>query len=268
MFRLHRITQSLALSREPLPGALAPLDRAGIRLRPGQVTIVAAQPNDGKSALALTWALQLCRRHGKRTLYFSADTDESDTLRRAAAAVTGHPQSYVESLIQSNWGYLQKSLASLNGGVAFSFETDPTYNDIYQETIAFWEMWGAYPDLIVIDNLMDVVGDNEDEYGSMRDTTKAAKRLARKTGSHVMLLAHCREGQRSDHPPSRSELTGKVSMKPELVLTLLLDDEDQILKVAVVKGRSMSKDPSGRTFTQMRVDLERMQFFGLDWSSA
>lgn len=267
MFRLHRISQALALSREPLPGALAPLERAGIKLRPGQVTIIAAQPNDGKSALALVWALRLCQEHERRTLYFSADTDESDTLRRAAAAITGYPQPYIESLIQSGWGYVQKALAGLNGGVVFSFETDPTYQDIYQETIAFWELWGTYPDLIVIDNLMDVVGDNDDEYGSMRDTTKAAKRLARKTGSHVMLLAHCREEGRANHPPSRRELTGKVSMKPELVITLLLDDEAQVMKVAVVKGRSMVKDPSGETYTSMRVDLERMAFYGLDWSA-
>ena len=268
MYRLHRLTQALVQSREPLPGALAPLENAGIRLRPGQVTIVAAQPNDGKSALALAWALKLCQQHGKRTLYFSADTDESDTLRRAAAGITGYPQSYIESLIQSGWGYIQKALAGLHGGVVFSFETDPTYQDLNQETVAFWELWGTYPDLIVIDNLMDVVGDNDNEYGAMRDTTKAAKRLARQTGAHVMLLAHCREEDRKDHPPSRRELTGKVSMKPELVITLLLDDEAQILKVAVVKGRSMAKDPSGRTYTQMRVDLERMQFKGMDWSAA
>lgn len=268
MFRLHRITQSLALSREPLPGVLAPLENAGIRLRPGQVTIVAAQPNDGKSALGLVWAIKLFQKHGRRSLVFSADTDEGDTLRRAAAAITGYPQSYVESLVASGWDYINQALASLHGGVTFSFETDPTYQDLYQETIAFWELWGTYPDLIVIDNVMDVVGENDDEYGSMRDTTKAAKRLARKTGAHVMLLAHCTEHQRSDHPPSRSEVTGKISMKPENVLTLLYDDPNQIMKVAVVKGRSMPKDPSGQTYTSMRADLDRCQFFSLGWEPA
>lgn len=262
MFRLHRINPR-ENAREPLPDVLG-LAKHGVQVRRGQVTLIAAQPNDGKSLLTLWMSLQWATL-GIRTLYFSADTDEETTLRRAAATVTGKEQSYIEQLMREGWDVIATALADLNGRVSFDFETDPSYQHIYEELVAYYECWGDYPQVVVIDNLMDCVGDNDDEYGSMRDTTKALKRFARLTGAAFIVLHHCNEtDKRENHPPARREITGKVAQKPEMIWTVMLDGNRMM--IAIVKNRSGPKDPKGLTFHTLIVDFERVQFYGPNYT--
>lgn len=258
MFRLHRINPR-ENAREPLPDVLG-LAKAGIVVRRGQVTMISAQPNDGKSLLTLWMCLQWALL-GIRSLYFSADTDEETSLRRAAATITGKTQNMIEQRMREGWDEIQASLADLNGGVAFDFETDPSYQHIHEELVAYFELWGDYPQIVVVDNLMDVAGDNDDEYGGMRDTTRAMKRFARMTGCAVILLHHCNESEkRENHPPARREITGKVAQKPEMILTVQLDGT--LMRVACVKNRSGPKDPKGIIHHVLMVDFERVQFYG------
>jgi hypothetical protein len=206
--------------------------------------------------MSLQWATL-----GLRTLYFSADTDEETTLRRAAATVTGKEQTQIEGLMREGWDVIATALADLNGGVVFDFETDPTYQHIFEELVAYWECWGSYPEIVVVDNLMDCASEGEDEYKAMRDTTKAMKRFARLTGCAVILLHHCNEtDKRENHPPARREITGKVAQKPEMILTVQLDGDRML--IACVKNRSGPKDPKGLTYWTLKVDFERVQFYG------
>lgn len=258
MFRLHRINPR-ENAREPLPDVLG-LAKHGIVVRRGQVTMISAQPNDGKSLLTLWMCLQWALL-GIRSLYFSADTDEETSLRRAAATITGKTQNMIEQRMREGWDEIQGSLADLNGGVAFDFETDPSYQHIFEELVAYFELWGDYPQIVVVDNLMDVAGDNDDEYGGMRDTTRAMKRFARVTGCAVILLHHCNESEkRENHPPARREITGKVAQKPEMILTCQLDGT--LMRIACVKNRSGPKDPKGIIHHVLVVDFERVQFYG------
>lgn len=245
-------------AQEPLPDLIG-LGRFGAEFRKGQTALIAAQPNHGKSVLAL-WLGVNWAKMGLRVLYFSADTDEYTTWKRAAATATGQPQSSVDHMTRAQIG---AALSPLGGRLAFSFDTDPTYDNITEEVIAFYELWGAYPDAVIIDNLMDVVGDNEDEFRALKDHTRAFKRLARATGSSVIMLHHCNEDGRADdsHPPARSDITGKVSQKPELVLTLLYQDRDQLFLVASVKNRDGDKDKGGKLYLTLRSDFSRMQFY-------
>lgn len=264
MQRLQRISQRKLAARDPLPDLIGLGSRFGAMFRRGQTAMLAADPNNGKSPLAL-WHCVHWARMGLRILYFSADTDEYTTWKRAASAVTGQSKQTVELMPKSQ---VSTALASLGGRLAFSFETDPTYTHLHDEVVAFFELWGTYPDVIVIDNLMDVIGENEDEYSGMRDHTRAFKRLARATDSLVWILHHCNEEdtskQKGDpHPPARGRITGKVSQKAELVLTIRYDGPNRLMSVAVVKCRDGEADDSGRTFLQLRSDPDRMQFFDL-----
>lgn len=228
-----------------------------MQFRRGQTVLLAAEPNQGKSAVALWLAVHWAQR-GLRILYFSADSDEYTTWRRATATVTGQPQSHVDHLKAHVAG---TALASLEGRVSFDFETDPTYQHITEETVAFYELWGTYPDVIVIDNLMDVIGENEDEFAALIDHTRALKRLARGTNSMVLMLHHCNEkggDRQSNHPPARGDITGKVSKKPEAVITLNIP-EPGLMQLAPVKNREGFQDKSGNTSLTVRFDIDRMQ---------
>ena len=76
--RAWKGTQSKAV---PLPDAWRSLAAKQIKFRRGQVCMVAAQPNAGKSMFALIYAIKT----KVPTLFFSADTDTTTVAIRAAA---------------------------------------------------------------------------------------------------------------------------------------------------------------------------------------
>lgn len=266
MQRLQRISSRKLSASEPLPDLTGIGRKFGAYFRRGQTAMIAADPNNGKSPLALWHCVNWVRHHGLRVLYFSADTDEYTTWKRAGMAVTGQPKSSVELMPKSQ---VSTALAGLGGRLSFSFETDPTYQHLMEEVVAFFELWGDYPDVVVIDNLMDVIGENEDEYGGLRDHTKAFKRLARATDSLVLILHHCNEEDQSKRkggirPPARGRITGKVSQKAELVITIAYDGQQRLMMLAPVKVRDGTPDDTGETYHVIRSDPERMQFYDME----
>lgn len=266
MRSLARVKAGKGAAGEPLPTIFRVLHEWGIRPRRGQVTMVCAPPNCGKSLLTMYWVLRLAQGYGERVLYFSADTDEHDSKIRAAAMLTGHEMRKIENsyLESDEAGEFYDDALEEFRNVRFEFESDPTYDHIGEVVEAYCEAWGDYPETIVIDNLSNVVTLNENEFSGMKEVTKAAKRLGRQTGAAVFILHHQNESEVKDprFPGSRKSITGKVSQYPELVLTLGMDDALGVLRIACVKNRSGKKDPSGETYVELQVDPARMSLYG------
>ncbi|HET6917267.1 MAG TPA: AAA family ATPase [Acidimicrobiales bacterium] len=242
-----------------LPVVFPVFDQAGIRPRRGNVTMIYATPASLKSMLMLYWAARM----NLATLVFSADTDEYETTKRAAAMVTGRPQSEVEA----DWSagrqdeYLN-ALEKLN--IRWVFESDPTYRDLELETAAFHEAYGEFPQVIVVDNLMNVVPEQENEWAGMRDTTKALKRLVRITDAAVFVLHHASETEKDNtKPPSRNRIQGKVSQLPEVILSIARDGNE--LRIAAVKNRYGPGDASGEKYVTLWTDPTRCRFYGSRW---
>lgn len=255
MRTLARVAASMGGSPQEMPTVFTPLSQAGFRPRRGAVTMIAGTPGQLKSMLALYWV----SRMQVPTLFFSADTDAYETMCRAAAMVSGETKDSVEQALNRGERERYDSLlADLN--IRWVFETDPTYRDIQLETAAYFEVFGQWPECIVVDNLMNVVGENEDEWGSMRDTTKVIKRLVRITNANVLVLHHMQENEKDEEfPPRRGRLQGKVSQLPEQILSLLLKDDE--LRVAPVKNRFGPGDASGRKYVTLYVDPARCRFY-------
>lgn len=245
-------------SGHPLPTAWPQLATQGVDIRGGELTVVAGQPAAGKSAFALATAVRI----GRPTLYFCADTAAWTMLLRVVAMVTGQPQDKVETRVNTDLGYADGAFDAVRF-VRWCFDSAPTLDDIDAEVEAYQEVWGKYPELIVIDNLVDV-SDGDDEWGGIRRTQKELKFLARDTGAAVLVLHHVTEAFRVDEgtAPSRSSILGKDTRLPALVLTVT--NETGYLGVAVVKNRYGKSDPSGRTVTWFGFDGSRMHIFELE----
>ena len=125
----------------------------------------------------------------------------------------------------------------------WSFESSPTLEDIAEEVKAFEELWGQSPELIIVDNLMDVATDGGEEFASMRAIMKELKYLARATNAAVLVLHHTSEGVVGTPCQPRSALQGKVAQLPALILTLGLVGTS--LACAVVKNRYGKADANG-----------------------
>lgn len=264
MRTLSRIAVDRSQTAEPLPDVFASLREAGIRPRRATVTMFAGTPGSMKTFMVL----YMLAKMGLPTLFFSADTDAKTITKRAAAMLTGDTQDRVEVGLRTEGGasYYSEELEKLSM-IRWVFESDPTYQDLVLETMAFAEAHGRFPEIIVVDNLMNVVGENEDEWGSMRDTTKAFKRLVRFTDAALFVLHHMAE-RRSDNtvPAPRSDLQGKVSQLPEVILSLAFDGVSG-LAVAPVKNRFGPADATARTHVvNLFVSPATGQFFNSNYN--
>lgn len=255
MRTLERVVAQAKSGPQQLPTVFPALAEAGIRPRRSTVTMIAAVPGSLKSMLTLYWVARM----GVPTLFFSADTDAYETMKRASAMVSGKPQNEVERDISSgNREAYSERLRELN--IRWVFESDPSYEDLSLETAAYAEVFGEFPAVIVIDNLMNVVGENDNEWGSMRDTTKALKRLVRITDSAVFVLHHMSEHEKdTGTPPARRRLQGKVSQLPEVILSLALVGDQ--LRLAAVKNRFGPGDASGEKYVTIYTAPDKCQFY-------
>lgn len=259
MRTLARIALDPPASGEPLPTVFRSLYDFGIRPRRGAVFMIAAPPGAMKTFLALKWvqAMRLT------TLFFSADTDANTILERAGAVITGDRQEDVRLGLEEGGGeYYAKKLREFAGHVRWVFESDPTYHDIELEITAFAEVYGQFPEVIVVDNLMNVTGENESEWAAMRDSAKVLHRITRITGAAVFVLHHMSENKADErYPAPRKDLQGKVAQLPELIVSVSIDSDEGLIRVADVKDRWGRADPSAKSFATVHIDPERGQFF-------
>jgi hypothetical protein len=197
--------------------------------------MVAAAPNAGKSMFALIYAVKA----NVPTLFFSADTDTATVMMRAASHLSGHEQLLVESNLLSNRHYYDKYLSDMEN-IQFVFDSSPSLDDIELEIKAYVELFGVPPELIVVDNLMNVVAESDNEWAGLRAIMVEFHDMARKTEACVLVLHHVSEQTeygKTTEPPARRAIHGKVSQLPALIITLGFDPHNSILKVAAVKNR-------------------------------
>lgn len=255
MRTLLRVARETAGSPQQLPAVFPGLAEAGIKPRRSTVTMIAATPGSLKSMLTLYWIARM----GLPTLFFSADTDAYESMKRAAAMVSGKTMDEVErDIAAGRQSEYEDALTALN--IRWVFETDPTYTDLELETAAFAEVFGEFPEVIVMDNLMNIVGENENEWSSMRDTTKALKRLVRITNASVFVLHHMSETEKDNgRPAARNRLQGKVSQLPEMILSIALSGDE--LRICAVKNRFGPDDASGEKYVVVYADPGRCRFY-------
>ena len=262
----HLLTPSRVLARadggEPLPTVFRSLDARGIKPRRGQITMVAGQTNAGKSMWALYYCIRLARL-GERVLYMSADSDEHTQGTRMAAAITGHPTSDIEQALEAGGvDYYADELDSLD--VRMDFNSNPSLDDIDLTMAAYEELFGQWPTVLVIDNLINVEGvgdEGSSEKSGLLEIQRVLKYICRQTGVAIPLLHHCSEAEGKPHyPPTRKAVMQKVNELPENILTVAYDDEQQRFGMAAVKLRNGRADPTARNPVWLAVDMERCRF--------
>ena len=262
MLNLNRAWRGSNINATPLPDVWKDLALKQIKFRRGQVCMVAAAPNAGKSMFALIYAVKA----KVPTLFFSADTDTATVMMRAASHLSGHSQLLVEGNLTSNRHYYDKHLDNMSN-IQFVFDSSPSLDDIELEIKAYVELFGIPPELIVIDNLMNVVAESDNEWAGLRAIMVDFHDMARKTEACVMVLHHVSEQTeygKTTFPPARRAIHGKVSQLPALILTLGFDPLDATLKVAPVKNRFGPHTADGSDFATLFVNYSVCQISDSD----
>ena len=218
--------------------------------------MVAAAPNAGKSMFALIYAIKA----KVPTLFFSADTDTTTVMMRSVSHLSGHSQVTVEANLSKDSRYYNAHLDKVSH-IKWVFDSSPNIDDLELEIRAYVELFGQPPELIVIDNLMNITAETDNEWAGLRAIMMELHDMARKTEACVLVLHHVSEQSEygsSSEPPHRRAIHGKVSQLPALILTLGFDGQ-AILKVAAVKNRFGQHQPDGKRYVQLLVNYAAVQ---------
>ena len=257
MLNLSRAWGGVLTKATPLPDVWDGLAAKQIKFRRGQVCMVAAAPNAGKSMFALIYAIKA----KVPTLFFSADTDTTTVMMRAASHTSGHSQITVEANLASNSHYYDHHFQKIDH-IKWVFDSSPSIDDLELEIRAYVELYGEAPELIIIDNLMNVAAETDNEWSGLRAIMMELHDMARKTEACVMVLHHVSEQSEygsPSKPPARRAIHGKVSQLPALILTLGYDPNQNTLAVAAVKNRFGPHTADASDYAQLLVNYAACQ---------
>ncbi|MFE4513781.1 AAA family ATPase [Kitasatospora sp. NPDC056783] len=268
MYSLAQSVDIRGAAGEPLPHPFKGLSRLEVEFLRGTFSLVVAGPGTGKSLFALNLAL-----HGNiPALYFSADSGAATQLSRATAIIAGSDVKEVKHrLLEDDFEDYAEVLGK-RWWVRFVYEARPTLADLEVTIAAYFEVFGCYPHLIVIDNITNIdvggVGDAESFTFSLEGLCEYLAEMARETRAHVLALHHV-TGEHSDgmNPIPLSGVKGKIGRVPSLILTIHkeIDGMDgRVLHVSPVKNREGFEDSSGQTFASYDFNKANMRLTDVD----
>ena len=259
MYRLRKFSGRVGQIGKPLPDDYKTFANNRVTFRQGATSMIAGAPGSFKSVMALNMAA-FWANQGYTGLYFSADSDEMTVSRRISGILSGDPIERVEqAMIRGDREQYISRLASMDD-VQFEYE-QLDMEGITLRLRAFEAIYGAYPDVIWIDNLIDFV-DSPDDWGGMLQMIKDLDALSREVKAHICILHHAklRGGQdtrkkpderEANRPPADWEIQGRVTQIPRLALTV--KEDGLTLKVACVKNTNGPQHRGADVWMDFRI---------------
>jgi hypothetical protein len=207
--------------------------------------------------MALVYAL----RTGVPTLYFSADTDPITQMFRTVAGLTGISQQQVETYLDADSHYFDPLLKEKGSHIKWVFDPSPDMDAIELEILAYGEVYGMAPALIVVDNLMNCISVTGEEWSGIRAIMSELHHVARKTGACVLALTHMSEAGTGSPtlPAPRRAILGKASQLPSMILSIAMDPEYGQFRVAAVKNRFGEHSADASNYATLLIDPARVQ---------
>lgn len=225
----------------------------GAHIRRGQVTLVGSAPGGGKSGLLTKISMDA----KVPTLYFSADSDKGTFGIRVVSAAAGVMTHAAEELLLERDEDAMASVDEATSHMWVNFDSAPAPKDIADETDVFANIYGGYPELIVVDNLMDVSTGSLQALEAHDKVLDFLRQLARRTEAAVVVLCHV-TGQYTDglERIPRSGLINKIDKRPRLILTLYHVGPN-LLGVCVVKNSNGRASADGSMEVHVPVVWEK-----------
>nr|WP_269783003.1 AAA family ATPase [Nocardia terpenica] len=245
-----------------MPVVFQALEAKGARFLRGQLCLICGGPGTGKSAFALNYALKA----KVPTLYLSADSDAFTQLARAVSCLTGRRlEDAGKAVLDGTLGAETEQMLS-EVPIRLTYDASPNLDTIEITMLAYEEVYGDYPSLVIVDNVTNVRSEtklDDDPFSGLESLMDYLHTMGRQTEACVLGLHHVTGGyNNADRPIPLSGVKGQITRVPEMVLTLHRRASDygpDTLCVSTVKNRGGKADPSGADFAELEFDGEIMQ---------
>jgi replicative DNA helicase len=244
------------------------LDQMTAGLHPGELTILAARPSMGKTALSLNIAQNVALRQKKTVAYFSVEMSKESVMMRLLAAEAKINLSEVRSgkIADQAWPKLVAAASTMSEAPLFIDDTSGISPfEIRARARRLKKQHGL--DLIIIDylQLMDLKQKVESRERAVSEISRTLKAIAKELQVPIMALAQLNravEG-RAEKKPMLSDLreSGSIEQDADVIMMLFREgyydrnDESKFDRAEVIIGKQRN-GPTGS------VDLKWEPKFG------
>ena len=190
--------------------------------RRGTVSIIAARPGVGKSALALWFTLQTAK-HGKKTAFVSLEMSATECAGRILCAQSGQRRVYKKGLYSPQHISHLHDTASAMSSWPIRFKDDA--EDSLDSIVAFVQREAIERgvDLVVVDYLQLVNAPGESPNQRVSYASRAFKKLSMQQDLPVIVLSQLnRNLETSGRAPALSDLRDSGSIEQDADIVMLL----------------------------------------------
>lgn len=240
---------------QALPPVWRTFEKNDVRLYRGELALWAGPPGGGKSAAALQYSVEA----GVPALYVSCDMGGHMTGVKLYSIITGQSNKQVEEALEDplRRGTVRDGIAQNTQHLFISHASRPTPEAIASYEMAFEEIWGEPPALLVLDNAMNVATSGADEIAGLRELSQVMHWLAQEKEIATLVLHHVNLSGKDTvltKPAPMNAVKGQISELPALVCTVAADSKAGKFRMAAVKNRHGEADPMARQYLELDFD--------------
>lgn len=251
-----------------LPTPWAGVNDATHGLQAGELMVIAARPNMGKSVMGVQLAAFLAMR-GRRTLLFSLEMTNQQVLRRAISCVGHVPHDWLLAPRDDETWWPNMTAASAQLVNAPLLIDDSPGLSIEQIMARAQRAHLQRPvELLVVDHLHEMQINGDRAAHDIGRNTQGLKTLAKEFGCPVVVLAQLNRAMagRNDKRPTMTDLraSGEIEQKADVILFLHREDYydpnthlQDVVEVEIGKGRDIRSGTRihlHNRYDQMRLD--------------
>lgn len=218
-----------------VPSGFVELDELTAGMHPGELTILAARPSMGKTALSLNIALHAAMKEKKKVAYFSVEMGKEQVMIRmlASAAKIRLSDLRIGKIDDQAWPRLINTAAAMSETGIFIDDTSGISPfDIRAKARRMKAKHGL--DMIMIDylQLMAMKQKTESREREVSEISKLLKSIAKELQVPVIALAQLNRGVegRSDRRPMLSDLRESGSIEQDADVIMMIYREDYYVK--------------------------------------
>lgn len=233
--------------------------------QPGQLVIVAARPNVGKSIMGFS-QLAFSGLRGHRCVGFSLEMTYDEVLQRMVSAHGSIPHDWLRSPSSDrqadHWGGLTLAVRDLQTA-NFVIDDQPRLTAEQILARAKREHMRDPVKLVIVDHLHDMRRPGKDLINEIADDCRKLKALAKELKCTIIVMAQLNR-QGNDKPVLKDlRASGGIEEVADVVLLMHREDyqkfdgrEPSPVEIIVAKGRNM---PTGKTiYLKNRYDVQRL----------
>lgn len=248
------------------------LNKLTLGMQNGQLTVIAARPGVGKTALGLNICYNVASKSKKPVIIFSGEMGEEELGQRLLSTLTGIPSQKIATgnLSAKEMEVIKQGIKELNSTpLIIKYCNGATVGEVVNTATKFKED-GNDLAMIMVDyiGLLKSDNKNEDKRIQIGNISKALKRLANDLNIPVIAISQVR---RTDNPrPAMTDLkeSGDIEADADRIFLLYRDDYEGNADGKIRKTKMLNEEKSETSsdsnleaaLNQAKVNNERPSF--------